>query len=94
METARAEMRRYFTVGPDCGFVWAVVRLNLARVVDLTKKRPLQQFGIRSLDLVGGDYAACQELGLRPPWTVHFHALPDHAAFILPAHSSPAPRRR
>jgi len=124
VETARAEMRRYFTVEPDCGFVWAVVRLTLARVVDLTKKRPLPRFGVRSLDLVGEDYAACQELGLRawetgiegllapsvasrggrnlvvfldnqhPRWTIQLHALADHPPFILPAHPSPAPRRR
>jgi len=65
LATARAEMRRYFTVEPDCGLVEAVIDLELTRVVDLTKHSALRRLGVRSVDLTGERYAVCQEFGLR-----------------------------
>jgi RES domain-containing protein len=65
VETARAEMRRYFTIEPDRGFVWAVIKVKLTRIVDLAERRRLPQLGIRATDLTGDSYTVSQELGLR-----------------------------
>ncbi len=65
LETARAEMRRYFTIPPDCGFVSAVASVHLSRVVDLTNPKSIRHVGLRRMDLAGSSYAVCQEFGLR-----------------------------
>ena len=72
-DTARAEMRRYFTVEPDCGFVETIADLRLSRVVDLTAHR-LGRTGIRRRDLVADSYTVCQEFGLRA-WEIGLEGL-------------------
>src|SRR5579862_2041751 len=46
LETARAEMHRYFTVPPDCGFVSAAVRVRLSRVIDLTNRSVVRRLEV------------------------------------------------
>ncbi len=65
LATAREEMRRYFTVPPDCGLAAAVIELELSRVLDLTTRALLRRFDVRLTDLTGESYALCQEFGLR-----------------------------
>jgi len=60
LTTAQAEVGRYFTVPPDCGFVTASLTLDLSQVVDLTDSKRL-----RKISLLGDNYAVCQEFGWR-----------------------------
>src|SRR5439155_1357653 len=59
LTTAQAEVGRYFTVRPDCGFVTASLTVDLSQVVDLTDKR------LPSSRLIGQDYTIRQEFGSR-----------------------------
>src|SRR5258708_28895880 len=65
LTTAQAEVRRYFTIPPDCGFVTAALTLQLSRVVDLTDKKLLRKVRIPGSRLTSDDYAVCQEFGWR-----------------------------
>src|SRR2546422_7164781 len=65
LTTARAEVRRYFTVPPDCGFVTAALSLQLSQVVDLTDEKLLRKVRLPSSNLINDDHAVCQEFGWR-----------------------------
>ena len=64
-QSARLEMKRYFTVPPQLGFVEAAVPLRLSRVVDLSSELLLRKAGVHQRDLVDSSYAITQEFGLR-----------------------------
>ena len=74
LTTAQAEVARYFTVPPDCGFVTAALTVELSQVVDLTDSKLLRKVRLASSRLIGDDYAACQELGWRA-WEAGIEAL-------------------
>ncbi len=63
-ETLDAEMRRYFTVPPDLGFVDAQIDVRLSRVVDLTNELIHKKAGIKRGALVANDYLVTRHAGL------------------------------
>jgi len=84
-ETAHREMARYFTVPPEGGFVEAVIRLRLSRVVDLSDRRLLRKAGVEWDQLLSPRLPHTQEIGLRA-WESGIEAL------IAPSAANPAER--
>lgn len=72
--TAILEMRRYFTVPPDCGMVTATIRLRLSRVIDVNSEFLLRLAGLKKADLVAPTYSVTRDLGARA-WEAGFEAL-------------------
>lgn len=56
------EMKRYFTVPPDAGFVLASLTLRLSQVVDLSNPLLRRTARINLQDLTGEDYAPTTEI--------------------------------
>ncbi len=65
LETARAELSKYFTVLPRGGFLEAVIRVRLNRVLDLTDPRTLRGCAIQPEELTSASYLAAQAVSLR-----------------------------
>jgi len=82
-EMAHREMARYFTVPPIGGFVEAVARLRLSRVLDLTNRKLLQQASVTAEELAGPLYVMTQEIGRRA-WESGIEAL------IVPSAADPS----
>ena len=73
-ETLEAEMARYFTVDPDCGFADAVISVKLSRVVDLTSEFLLKRLGLSAVQLLDDSYTLTQHVG-QCAWSVGIEAL-------------------
>ena len=73
-ETLQAEMARYFTVAPDCGFADAVISVRLSRVVDLTSEFLLKRLGLSTEQLLEDSYTLTQHVG-QCAWSVGLEAL-------------------
>lgn len=73
-DTLQAEMARYFTVDPDCGFADAVISVRLSRVVDLTSEFLLKRLGLSAAQLLDDSYTLTQHVG-QSAWSVGIEAL-------------------
>lgn len=73
-DTLQAEMARYFTVDPDCGFADAVISVRLSRVVDLTSEFLLKRLGLSAAQLLDDSYTLTQHVG-QSAWSVGVEAL-------------------
>jgi len=85
LATAEAEMRRYYTVPPDCGFVAAQVEMHLSRVIDLTSRSLLRKAGLQLSGITADICPATQEFGLQA-WEMGVEAL------LVPSAADPAER--
>ena len=73
-ETLEAEMARYFTVEPDCGYADAVISLRLSRVADLTSEFLLKRLGLSTEQLLENSYTLTQHVG-QCAWSAGLEAL-------------------
>lgn len=73
-DTLQAEMARYFTVDPDCGFADAVISVRLSRVVDLTSEFLLKRLGLSAAQLLDDSCTLTQHVG-QSAWSVGVEAL-------------------